>query len=107
MRPLRPMLRHSQTNLTLIKAHLNNLGYAVTVEKLRSDVFGIPQRRCRLYFFGIRKSEYLSEPPEAVLAKIPFRLAIFHKQAPPVAHGLCVSARFQNQVTLTVCRLRL
>ena len=34
-------------------AALTALGYVVRYHKLRADDYMLPQRRCRLYFFGI------------------------------------------------------
>jgi hypothetical protein len=50
-----------RSNLKLVLDKLTNLGYQVTTEKLRSDEFGLPQRRCRLYFFGVRQVDRMSE----------------------------------------------
>ena len=61
---------------------LNELGYGVTVEKLRSDDFGLPQRRSRLYFFGLRyNSDVLAEPADDILSKVGERLLLLHKKA--------------------------
>ena len=64
----------NQSNLQIILDHLNQLGYAVAVHKLRADDFGLPQRRVRLYFIGVRDTGFMAESKEEVLARIPGRL---------------------------------
>ncbi|CAL1140417.1 unnamed protein product [Cladocopium goreaui] len=49
-----------QSNLGLVLARLQKCGYTVKTAKLRSDSFGLPQRRCRLYFFGVRQVERMN-----------------------------------------------
>ncbi|CAE7244005.1 nlaXM [Symbiodinium microadriaticum] len=72
----------SKSNLEMIMTWLNELGYGVTVEKLRSDDFGLPQRRSRLYFFGLRyNSDVLAEPADDILSKVGERLLLLHKKA--------------------------
>ena len=49
-----------RSNLGLVLARLQKCGYTVKTAKLRSDSFGLPQRRCRLYFFGVRQVERMN-----------------------------------------------
>ena len=49
------------SNLEMILSLLRELGYVTTTAKLRTDQFGIPQRRSRIYFFGIRDAVMNSE----------------------------------------------
>ena len=75
-------VRPSKSNLEMIMAWLNELGYGVAVEKLRSDDFGLPQRRSRLYFFGLRRdSGVLAEPADDILSKVGERLLLLRKNA--------------------------
>lgn len=53
---------------------LNEIGYHTVVEKLNSADYGVPQRRSRIYFVGLRDSGVLAEPKEAMLAKLHDRL---------------------------------
>ncbi|CAE7472436.1 nlaXM, partial [Symbiodinium sp. KB8] len=79
---LRSQLLPSKSNLEMIMAWLNELGYGVAVEKLRSDDFGLPQRRSRLYFFGLRRdSGVLAEPADDILSKVGERLLLLRKNA--------------------------
>ncbi|CAE7794572.1 nlaXM [Symbiodinium sp. CCMP2456] len=70
----------SKSNLEMIMAWLNDLGYKVTVEKMRSDDYGLPQRRSRLYFFGLRSSDLLAEPAEDSLCSVGDRLLLLRKK---------------------------
>ena len=78
-------LRHTQTNLKLMKQHLAHLGYAIVIHKLRSGAYGLPQRRVRLYIFGRRDSKFMVGSKEESLEKIASRLLAFQKESPPVA----------------------
>ena len=53
---------------------LNEIGYHTVVVKLNSADYGVPQRRSRIYFVGLRDSGVLAEPKEAMLAKLHDRL---------------------------------
>ena len=82
--PLQRLLRSGQSNLQIIKNYLAGMGYAVKVEKLRSDHYGLPQRRARLLFFGLRDCKDLAEPKELTLQRISARLAAFQRPVAPV-----------------------
>jgi site-specific DNA-cytosine methylase len=45
-----------RTNLDLILRFLRDLGYTTTTARLRTDEYGLPQRRVRIYFFGVKES---------------------------------------------------
>ena len=62
-----PILR-PRTNLALLLERLEGLGYCVRHHRLRSDSFNLPQRRVRIYFFGVRvKNRHgMSGDPESV-----------------------------------------
>lgn len=66
-----PFSRSCRSNLGLVLARLEELGYTVTTHRLRADNFGIPQRRCKLYFFGIRQVERMVGMAHQLLEFIP------------------------------------
>ena len=55
------------SNFEMILSLLRELGYVTTTAKLRTDQFGIPQRRSRIYFFGIREACMDSEKQKAMI----------------------------------------
>ena len=61
-------------NVTIAINYLKHIGYHVVVEKMLSSLHGVPQRRCRLYFIGIRDSAALAESKEDILAKLHGRI---------------------------------
>ena len=67
-------VRSLQSNLQLIIQYLSSLGYATVYEKLKATDYGLPQRRNRIYFFGVRDSHELAEKKEDILSKVSDRL---------------------------------
>ncbi|CAE7256506.1 haeIIM [Symbiodinium microadriaticum] len=70
-------VRSLQSNLQLIIQYLSSLGYATVYEKLKATDYGLPQRRNRIYFFGVRDSHELAEKKEDILSKVSDRLEEF------------------------------
>ena len=88
-----PSIVFCRSNLKLVLAKLTDLGYHVTTEKLRADEFGLPQRRSRLYFFGVRQVDRMSKCSD-VLKNIPHLInAMKHslESAPASCRRLMVS----------------
>eukprot|EP00435_Cladocopium_sp_Y103_P071015 s728_g36.t1 len=44
------------SNMALVLRYLRQLGYTVFTERVRTDEYGLPQRRVRVYFFGVKQS---------------------------------------------------
>ena len=80
-------LRINASNLEMIMAQLRSLSYEVIYQRLKAHELGLPQRRVRLYFFGIRASESLAEPICEIMKKIPTRLQAMQCDCQPPAAG--------------------
>ncbi|CAK9075783.1 unnamed protein product, partial [Durusdinium trenchii] len=63
-----------KSNLTMALDYLSEIGFACHATKLRANDYGLPQRRCRYYIFGLRIVSNLSEHARLLVEKIPLRL---------------------------------
>eukprot|EP00438_Fugacium_kawagutii_P032758 Skav206027 [mRNA] locus=scaffold1314:142714:143262:+ [translate_table: standard] len=54
-----------RANLDLILKFLRELGYTTTTARLKTNEFGLPQRRVRMYFFCVKGSEISTEEQSA------------------------------------------
>ena len=98
-----PSIGFCRSNLKLVLAKLTDLGYHVTTEKLRADEFGLPQRRSRLYFFGVRQVDRMSKCSD-VLKNIPHLInAMKHslESAPASCRRLMVSGQYSHLQTFS------
>ena len=91
-------LRSNPSNLEMILKYLEGLGYAVTVMKLKATDFGLPQRRSRLYFAGLRDSAALAESKQNILGKVADRVGLLKEprdlgpaSCPPYQPGVVVA----------------
>ncbi|CAE7781696.1 ngoBIM [Symbiodinium sp. CCMP2592] len=80
------------SNVQVALGLLKEIGYHAVVEKLNSADYGVPQRRCRLYFVGLRDSLALAESKEDILAKLHGRLI---RMMTPAEERLSVASQLQ------------
>ena len=104
---IKQFLRHGlelRTNLDMVMKYLKSLGYIVAIHKLVASEFGLPQRRCRIYFFGMRKvNATRMDGPNDVIQRIPKILRCLEREpdhAPATASALCIP--FVSCTTFTV-----
>ena len=84
LKPFKRLPRSGQSNLHMIKSYLTGMGYAVRVERVRSDNYGLPQRRVRLLFFGIKDNRMFAETQESILERVGDRMVLLRRPLAPV-----------------------
>lgn len=88
----------------MVLDYLSEIGFACHATKLRANDYGLPQRRCRYYIFGLRIVSNLSEHARLLVEKIPLRLqAMSSTVCEPVARDLARETWF-CYVLITVLR---
>ena len=67
-------------------SQLQELGYTVHAEKLKSSDYGLPQRRNRVYIICLRDA--FAEPPNQLMARISERIRLLQRPIKPLVIAL-------------------